>query len=109
MKEKTIEQYCVALAKSLGVSSIKLNAVSNRGYPDRMFFMGLGFVWFVEFKKEGEKPRKNQREIFSFLDKDGYVIDVIDNVIDFKKKIIYLLRTVKEVKIEKHLKDSTCH
>ena len=69
LKESAIESKVVAAAAAMGVRSIKLK---SRAWPDRLFFIPGGRPLFIEFKKPGEKLRKNQLLMQFNLRSDGY-------------------------------------
>lgn len=58
--EKDIERRVCDYAKSLGVLVYKFTSPSRRSVPDRMFITKAGVVFFIEFKRKGEKPTKAQ-------------------------------------------------
>jgi hypothetical protein len=77
MLEKDIEKRCVKFAENLGIKSIKLSAASNRGWPDRLFFIcGKDLkpaCWFVEFKRPTGELRKNQKAVSNFFIENEYL------------------------------------
>ncbi len=85
--EKIIEERVCAHAKSLGILVYKFTSPSRRSVPDRMFINPDGKVWFVEFKRLGQKPTDAQDvEIFKLLQHKVHVF-VIDNVEDGKQVV----------------------
>ena len=66
VKEKTI---CMC---------IKLNVMSVRGFPDRLILCPMGRVYFIEFKRVGEEPKKLQLYIHKLLHSLGFIIYVTD-------------------------------
>jgi hypothetical protein len=88
MRESLIELRVRERAEELGWQVHKIRSLSKRGFPDRLFFR-KGFLFFVEFKREGEEPRKQQmRRIEELLDEDieVYVIDSIEQGYDILNK-----------------------
>lgn len=92
MLEKQLEKKCSSFAFDLGIQSMKLVSVSYRGAPDRIFFIGRGIVWFVEFKSKGKNPRENQLELIKYLSDNYYVVDVIDSIDAFKHRLKEILK-----------------
>lgn len=85
--EKVIEQKVCDYAKSKGCLVYKFTSPSRRSVPDRMFIAPGNHVWFIEFKRKGEKPTAGQEvEIAKIRDKGG-IVWVIDDVEDGKRII----------------------
>ena len=80
--EKTIERKCVSYAENLGWISIKLDK-AKRGWPDRLFVGSAARTFFVEFKRPGERRRKQQIGNHQRLDARGHSVEVIDSYDDF--------------------------
>lgn len=76
MKEEyRIEQAWVRRAeRQYGVLSARMG-VGRRNWPDRVFFKPTR-VFFVEFKRPGEKPTVAQLHMFSLLRSMGYEVYV---------------------------------
>jgi hypothetical protein len=64
----------------LGVFSIKLKKTQERGYPDREFLIRGGCPLFIEFKRQGEKPKPYQLMIHERLRHAGYKVEVHDDI-----------------------------
>ena len=77
MIEKTIEKYFKTKIESNGGLCIKLNGFV--GIPDRLILLPSGRMFFVEFKKKDEKPRKIQRIMHDKLEGLGFKVYVIDD------------------------------
>lgn len=84
MLEKELEKKCVKAAKQSGWLSFKFTSPQQRGVPDRIFIRS-GFVVFVEFKREGEKPRALQLKVIGDMRAEGAIVHIIDNINDFKR------------------------
>ena len=69
----------VAYAEARGFICPKFAAPGRRGVPDRVFVRG-GRVWFVEFKRAGERPRAQQRAVFAEFAARGCPVVVLDSV-----------------------------
>lgn len=80
--EKTIEKKCVSYAENLNWISIKLDK-AKRGWPDRLFIGPAARTLFVEFKRPGERRRKQQIGNHQRLAARGFTVEVIDNFDDF--------------------------
>lgn len=81
--EKYVEKKSCEYAESLGFEHIKLDR-AKRKWPDRLF-VGPFCLLFVEFKREGEKPRPQQAHFHFKLNGMGHKVHVIDTLEDFKR------------------------
>jgi hypothetical protein len=63
--ESYTENKVVAWARNNGVLTTKV--LGAKGWPDRAFWFSEGAVVLVEFKRQGERPRKLQRFIMAQL------------------------------------------
>jgi hypothetical protein len=78
--EKHVERQAVQGAKRLGVLGLKMNTLSRRGYPDRLFLIPGGRPLFVEFKRPGiGRLTALQEKEICFLKKLGYSVSVYDS------------------------------
>lgn len=84
--ESRIESKTTEYALSLGMLHLKLNVKGQRGWPDHIY-LWKGQVWFVEFKRIGQKPRPLQDYVHSEMRKRGATVRVIDNLIDGRAMI----------------------
>lgn len=55
--ERKLRDYVVKKRKGM---CLKMNPVGFRGIPDRLVLLPGAEVHFIELKKKGERPRKNQ-------------------------------------------------
>ena len=81
--EKTLEQYLYKTVKDLGGMCLKQTGI--KGIPDRLVILPGGKYYFVELKREGEKPRPIQdyrMKQLMYLGCNVLVIDSIDDVRD---------------------------
>jgi hypothetical protein len=76
--EKVTEQTVVDYAVAHGCLVLKLNVTGRRGWPDRMFIY-KGKVFFIEFKRTGEKPSKLQEEIHARLRQHEIAVYIVDS------------------------------
>lgn len=79
MLEKEIETKIVKYAKSQNVLSFKMNSVTSKGLPDRMFIAKRS-IFFIEFKRLGAKPTKLQFYMISQLKHYNCKVYVIDDI-----------------------------
>jgi hypothetical protein len=59
--------------------------------PDRLFVLPNGKMFFVEFKREGEKPTPAQEREHHRLRQHKVSVWVIDNVIDGKEMVDFMV------------------
>ena len=86
--EKDIEdRACKRAFSELGVRNIKVNTLTETGWPDRMFLIPGGMPLFIEFKQPGEEPRAKQLHIHALLKGLGYLVKVCDNEEDAMEAI----------------------
>jgi hypothetical protein len=78
--ESVIEQKVCDYAKSLSCLVYKFTSPSRRSVPDRMFIAPGGRVFFIEFKRKGEKPTAGQEVEIEKMVKQGANVYVVDNV-----------------------------
>ena len=87
MLEKDIEKRVKDYARRNGWLAFKWAGVNQRGVPDDIFINRHGFILFIEFKREGNKPTKLQALRIKQLRDQNCTVFVVDNVA-FGKKII---------------------
>lgn len=83
--EKDIEVAVVRYAKSLEMLCYKFTSPSRRSVPDRMFITKAGVVFFIEFKRKGQKPTASQEVEIAKIRAQGVKCFVVDNVGDGKQ------------------------
>lgn len=79
--EKDIEGDAVAFAEKHGWWVCKFVSPGKNGVPDRLFIRDGRHV-FIEFKREGEKPRKQQLKRHREMREYGAEVYVVDNLAD---------------------------
>lgn len=79
MRESKIEIEVCEYAESLGWEVHKIKSLSKRGFPDRIFFR-KGKIFFIEFKVEDGKPRKQQSKRIEELEDQDIEVYVIDSI-----------------------------
>lgn len=62
------------------VLALKVKVPGRRNWPDRINLLGNGYVFYIEFKKEGKEPRPAQIYRFKKLRERGYHVYVCDNL-----------------------------
>lgn len=80
MLEKQIEAKVCDYAKSKGALVYKFTSPARAAVPDRLFIGPTGRVWFVEFKREGQKPTPAQEREHARLRGHNISVFVIDDV-----------------------------
>lgn len=79
--EKEIEKKVCEHAKKLGCLVYKFTSPARRSVPDRLFVMPHGRgVFFIEFKRKGQKPTASQEVEIEKIKKQGTEVFVVDNV-----------------------------
>ena len=78
MKETVVEKYLRTQCLANGFLCYKFVSPANRGVPDRII-IGHGFVFFVELKAPGCKPRRLQEVVIERIKNHGAEIFVIDS------------------------------
>ena len=86
--ERDIESKVREFALKQGLLCYKFTSPSKRSVPDRMFVNPGGRVWFIEFKRRGEKPTASQAVEIAKLQKQGVTVHVVDNVEDGKRIVV---------------------
>lgn len=78
--EKDIEKRVCDYAKSLKMLVYKFTSPSRSHVPDRLFITRNGVVFFVEFKRKGQKPTKAQEVEIERIRSKGLLVAIVDNV-----------------------------
>ena len=79
MLEKQIEAKVCDYAKECGVGVYKFTSPARAAVPDRMF-MYKGRVFFIEFKREGQKATPAQEREHNRMRQHQINVFVVDNV-----------------------------
>lgn len=77
--EVKIENRYVRYAEKRGCLVPKGNPEGRRGYPDRLTLCPEGKFFWIEFKRQGEKPRPLQLSVHRKLRALGHKVYVVDN------------------------------
>lgn len=79
MLEKQIEAKVCEYAKAKGMMVYKFTSPARAAVPDRLFIKN-GRVFFIEFKRGGQKPTDAQEREHHRLRQQAINVFVIDNV-----------------------------
>lgn len=93
MLEKKIEAAVCDYAKSKGLLVYKFTSPARHAVPDRMFVLPSGKVFFIEFKREGQKPTVPQQREHERLRGHRVDVFVIDNVAE-GRRIVDMMMTL---------------
>ncbi len=74
-RESKLEKNACGYLRSLGCICHKLR---GRGWPDRMILSGKD-IFFIEFKRKGEKPRRLQEIVHQEIRSRGHRVYVVDD------------------------------
>lgn len=105
--EREIEKKVCKYAESKGIWQRKIISPSHNGLPDRIFMLPSGTVFFIEFKRKGEKPTPMQLREHEKIRQNNGLVWVIDNVEDGKKLIDGLLQATDQVLMKRRLEEMT--
>ncbi len=90
--EKEIEKAVVSYAKLQGFLAYKFVSPANRGVPDRLFISPKGFVFFIEFKRQGRPLTDLQDHVITQMRNKKAEVIIIDNVESGKRIIDTILQ-----------------
>lgn len=85
--EKEIEKKVCKYAESKGILQYKFVSPAHRGVPDRVFILPSGPVFFIEFKRKGEKPTPAQLREHERMRKNNALVLVADSI-EYGKALI---------------------
>lgn len=94
--EKVDENKFVTYVEKDGYLCLKMNIGSRRGWPDRMVMLSKGKMFFIEFKRVGEEPRKLQYRIHDILRVMRYDVQIFDK---FEEAVAYYKKFKRKNKI----------
>jgi len=89
--EKQIERNVCDYAHDAGMLVYKFTSPARAAVPDRMFVTPKGTVFFVEFKREGQKPTPQQTREHDRLRGHRVAVFVVDSV-DAGRLVVNLMR-----------------
>lgn len=87
MLEKKIEEKVNAYAESKGILQYKFTSPNRGSVPDRLYILPGGKVFFIEFKRAGEKATVKQEREHARLRAQGSTVFVVDDVDEGKRVI----------------------
>ncbi len=90
--EKVIEGKVRLYARERKVLVYKFTSPGNASVPDRVFVAPGGIVWWIEFKRRGEKPTPKQAVEIAKLRAQGAKVFVVDNVEEGKRVVDEMLK-----------------
>lgn len=94
MLEKQIEAKVCDYAKAKGVLAYKFTSPARAAVPDRMFIY-KGRMFFIEFKREGQKATPAQEREHNRLRQHQINVFVVDNVEQGKSTINLMLQMIE--------------
>jgi hypothetical protein len=94
MLERDIERICREYAVHRGAINVK-TAYTFAGWPDRMFILPNGVVWFVEFKTVKGKLTERQKMTIQALRDRKQIVNVVRSTSEFKLLFDSLARSEK--------------
>jgi hypothetical protein len=92
--EKQIETKVCDYAKSKGVLAYKFTSPARAAVPDRMFIY-KGRVFFIEFKREGQKPTPAQEREHNRMRQHEINVFVVDNVTEGEFVIATMMQMIE--------------
>ena len=99
--EKEIEKKVCKYAESKGILQYKFVSPVHRGVPDRLFIIPNGAIFFIEFKRKGEKTTPGQAREHARMRRNNALVWVIDNVEDGKLLIDGIVENFEKLENEK--------
>jgi hypothetical protein len=86
--EKDIERaVCDYAKKQFKMLCYKFTSPGQRSVPDRIFVTKEGVVFFIEFKRLGQKPTPAQEVEIAKIRAQGVKVFVVDNVGEGKRVV----------------------
>ncbi len=79
MKEIEIQEKVTLFATSIGMLPVRINVVGRKGWPDYGYGY-RGVMFFIEYKRPGEKPEKLQEYVHGIIRRQGFNVYVVDNI-----------------------------
>lgn len=103
--EKEIEKKVCKYAESKGILSYKFVSPARRAVPDRIFIMQTGFIFFIEFKRKGEKPTVLQYREHERITAQGALVYVVDEIKAGIALIDELLQAINGLQMRQELEE----
>ncbi len=94
--ESDIEHKLVRELKKLGIFHVKMNGISQRGWPDRLILLPGGIILFIELKAPGRESNlsAHQANVIDRLRELGFPVLVSSDVQECLTWIKSHVRTV---------------
>ena len=70
--ERKVSEY---MLNNFGVEHVKLG---KNGWPDQQYLLGKGQSFYLEFKRQGEKPTPLQKKRLQWLSDNGFACGWVD-------------------------------
>ena len=80
MLEKEIEKRVCEHAKEMKILNYKFVSPGHIGVPDRMFITPKGYIFFIEFKRNGGKTTPMQDREIARIRARGIPVHIVDDV-----------------------------
>jgi len=80
MLEKQIEAAVCDYAKTRGFLAYKFTSPNRAAVPDRMMVLPSGHIFFIEFKRTGQKPTPAQEREHVRLRQQNVQVYVVDDI-----------------------------
>jgi hypothetical protein len=84
MLEKDIEDRVCRYARSKGMLAYKFTSPARAAVPDRLLLSPRGVIFFIEFKRTGQKATPAQQREHTLMRDHNALVFVVDNVEDGK-------------------------
>lgn len=97
-REKDLEAKVIRYAKAKGCLIYKFSSPSHRGVCDRIIVIPGGMVWFLELKRQGEKPTPLQKKFLADIQKQGGFSGWTDDFNFFKSALDIYIETFSPIK-----------
>ncbi len=92
-RESDIEDAVCRYARARGLRAYKFTSPHRRSVPDRIFLGPGRLVFFIEFKRPGEKPTAAQAREIAQLRGDGFDVYVVDDIEEGKALVYHRTKT----------------
>jgi len=84
LSESALEKELVLAVKKAHGLILKLNPLWYIGIPDRLILLPKAKIFFVELKRYGEKPRRNQVRWLTLLQRLGFPALTVAGKVELK-------------------------
>ncbi len=80
VRESKIEEAVCKYARDKGFLTYKFTSPARNAVPDRLMISPTGRVFFIEFKRTGQKPTPPQEREHQRLRQQGLFVFVVDDI-----------------------------